>query len=71
MSASDEEYLISLRGLGNAKIIYNSAVDTLHIVIDEEEADKAILLENNIIVRIKNGRVIEIEIQDVSKIIQE
>jgi len=71
MSASDEEYLISLRGLGNAKIIYNSAVDTLHIVIDEEEADKAILLENNIIVRIKNGRVIEIEIQDISKIIQE
>uniref|UniRef100_A0A7C4FAF4 DUF2283 domain-containing protein n=1 Tax=Ignisphaera aggregans TaxID=334771 RepID=A0A7C4FAF4_9CREN len=71
MSASDEEYLISLRGLGNAKIIYNSAVDTLHIVIDEEEADKAILLENNIIVRIKNGRIIEIEIQDVSKIIQE
>ena len=71
MSASDEEYLISLRGLGNAKIIYNSAVDTLHIVIDEEEADKAILLENNIIVRIKNSRVIEIEIQDVSKIIQE
>ena len=71
MDEGNEEYVIDLKSLGNAKIIYNSVTDTLHIIIDEGEADKAMLLENNIVVRIRNGRVIEIGIPDITKIIQE
>jgi hypothetical protein len=71
MDEGNEEYVVDLKNLGNAKIIYNSVTDTLHIIIDEGEADKAMLLENNIVVRIRNGRVIEIGIPDITKIIQE
>jgi hypothetical protein len=71
MSEQGNEYLINLKSLGNAKFIYCSATDTLHIIMDEGDADKELLLENNVIVRIRSGRVIEIAIQEVSKIVQE
>ncbi|MEM3973990.1 MAG: DUF2283 domain-containing protein [Ignisphaera sp.] len=69
--SSEEIYTIDLKDLEKAKIIYDRASDSLHIIIDEEEADKALLLENNIVVRIKDNRIIEIEIQDIGKLVQE
>ena len=66
-----EEYVVNLKALENAKIIYDSVADSLHIIIDEGEADKALLLENDIVVRIRGNNIIELIIQGISRFVRE
>ncbi len=63
--------MINLKSLEKAKLIYDKVSDSIHIIIEEEDADKAVLLENNIAIRIKNGKIIEITIYDLTKILQD
>lgn len=58
---------VDINALGNAMIIYDPTTDTLHINITDEEADEVILLENGIIVRIKNGMLIGITVQNITR----
>lgn len=58
---------LDLQKLENATIIYDETTDTLYVNMDEEEADEVIMLENNVIVRIKRDTVIGLSIQGVTR----
>lgn len=59
--------ILDINKLEKAIVIYDNTTDTLHINIEDKEADEVILLENSIIVRIKDGIVIGLSIQGVSR----
>ncbi|MEM5822100.1 MAG: DUF2283 domain-containing protein, partial [Ignisphaera sp.] len=56
---------LDLMELEKATVIYDNITNSLHIVISDEEADEILLLENNIVVKLSQGRVISLTIQDV------
>lgn len=56
---------LDLMELEKATVIYDNITNSLHIVISDEEADEILLLENNIIVKLSQGRVVSLTIQDV------
>lgn len=58
---------IDLSKLEKAVIIYDQLTDTLHINLADEEAEETLLLENGIIVKIKNGSLVGLSIQGVLK----
>ena len=66
MSAS-REYLIG--NLDRVRLDYDRATDTLHISFGEpsEEVDEAILTEDDVGFRIKDGRVVSITIYNLLK----
>lgn len=59
--------ILDLIELEKATVIYDNITNSLHIVISDEEADEILLLENNIIVKLSQGRVVSLTIQDVSR----
>ncbi|MEM2389253.1 MAG: hypothetical protein QW215_03325, partial [Ignisphaera sp.] len=48
---------LDLMELEKATVIYDNITNSLHIVISDEEADEILLLENNIVVKLSQGRV--------------
>jgi len=54
----NRKVLLDIDMLEKATIVYDSTTDTLHINLSEEEAEEVTLLENNIIVRIKDGKLV-------------
>lgn len=71
----NEEYIakaqkkleLDLGKLEKAVIIYDRTTDTLHISLSDEEADEILLLENGVIVRIKEGILVGLSVQNISK----
>lgn len=59
--------ILDLSELEKAIVVYDVVTNTLHIMISEEEADETILLENNIIVKLSQGKIVSISIQDILK----
>lgn len=59
--------IIDLSKLEKAIIIYDQLTDTLHINLVDEEAEETLLLENGIIVKIRNGSLIGLSIQGILK----
>ncbi|MEM1526757.1 MAG: DUF2283 domain-containing protein [Ignisphaera sp.] len=62
-----KKVVVDLGKLEKAIVIYDQLTDTLHINLADEEAEETLLLENGIIVRIKNGSLVGLSIQGVSK----
>jgi uncharacterized protein YuzE len=58
---------LNLAMLEKATIVYDQLTDTLHINLSEEEAEETILLENGIVVRVKNDKLIGLSVQSISK----
>jgi uncharacterized protein YuzE len=58
---------LDLAMLEKATIVYDQLTDTLHINLSEEEAEETILLENGIVVRVKNDKLIGLSVQSISK----
>ncbi len=67
MNRGAKKAILDLSELEKAIVIYDVMTNTLHIIISEEEADETILLENNIIVKFSQGKIVSISIQDVLK----
>jgi len=63
----NRKVLLDIDMLEKATIVYDSTTDTLHINLSEEEAEEVTLLENNIIVRIKDGKLVGLSIQSVTR----
>jgi len=62
---NSKRVILDLSELEKATVIYDSITDSLHIVLSNEEADETILLENNIIVKLNQRKIISLTIQDV------
>uniref|UniRef100_A0A7C5YY40 DUF2283 domain-containing protein n=1 Tax=Ignisphaera aggregans TaxID=334771 RepID=A0A7C5YY40_9CREN len=62
---NSKKVVLDLSELEKATVIYDSITDSLHIVLSNEEADETILLENNIIVKLNQRKIISLTIQDV------
>jgi len=62
---NSKKVILDLSELEKATVIYDSITDSLHIVLSNEEADETILLENNIIVKLNQRKIISLTIQDV------
>lgn len=62
-----KKVVVDLSKLEKAIVIYDQLTDTLHINLTDEEAEETLLLENGIIVRIKNGSLVGLSIQGISK----
>jgi uncharacterized protein YuzE len=65
--STSREYLIG--NLDRVRLDYDRATDTLHISFGEpsEEVDEAILTEDDVGFRIKDGRVVSITIYNLLK----
>jgi uncharacterized protein YuzE len=65
--SASREYLIG--NLDRVRLDYDRATDTLHISFGEppEEVDEAILTEDDVGFRIKDGRVVSITIYNLLK----
>jgi len=68
-SESEEEFIakVDLKRLSKANFIYDDASDTLHIQISNEEPDETVMLENDIIVRLKSGLIVELAITGIKR----
>jgi len=68
-SESEEELIakVDLKRLAKASFIYDDASDTLHIQISNEEPDETVMLENDIIVRLKSGLIVELAITGIKR----
>jgi hypothetical protein len=62
---NSKRVILDLSELEKATVINDSITDSLHIVLSNEEADETILLENNIIVKLNQRKIISLTIQDV------
>jgi len=58
---------VDLDELEKAFVQYDEASDTLYINLSDEEPDETVLLENDIVVRIRNGRIIGLTILNLSR----
>lgn len=58
---------MDLDELEKAFVQYDEASDTLYINLSDEEPDETVLLENDIVVRIRNGRIIGLTILNLSR----
>lgn len=61
----EKKALIDLIKLGQAMIVYDEMTDTLHINLVDDEADEVLMLENGVIVRLKEGFVIGFSIPNI------
>jgi len=68
-SESEEEFIakVELKRLAKANFIYDDASDTLHIQLSNEEPDETLMLENDIIVRLKSGLIVELAITGIKR----
>ncbi len=67
MSEMKRVYTVDLDELEKAFVQYDEASDTLYINLSDEEPDETVLLENDIVVRIRNGRIIGLTILNLSR----
>jgi len=58
---------IDLDELENAVIKYSDIEDALYIVLSDEEEDEMLLLSNDIVLKLRNGRVISITVRGVKE----
>jgi len=65
------ELVVYLDELENAFIRYDELSDTLYLNLSNEEADETLLLENNIIVHVKNNRIVSLTILDLLRRVKE
>ncbi|HID80636.1 MAG TPA: DUF2283 domain-containing protein [Ignisphaera sp.] len=65
------QLVVYLDELEHAFIRYDEISDTLYINLSNEEADETLLLENNIIVHVKNNRIIGLTILDLLRRVKE
>ncbi len=71
-SSEDHKKLaLYLDELEQALVQYDESSDTLYIILSDEEADEVLLLENNIVVRAKNGRIIGLTVLELSRRVKE
>lgn len=71
-SSEDRKKLaLYLDELEQALVQYDESSDTLYIILSDEEADEVLLLENNIVVRAKNGRIIGLTVLELSRRVKE
>lgn len=61
------DLVISLDDIEKAMVLYDESLDTLYIEVPQTDAEEAILLENDIGIRIKGNRVVGIIVYNVSK----
>jgi len=61
------DLVISLDDIEKAIVLYDESLDTLYIEVPQTDAEEAILLENDIGIRIKGNRVVGIIVYNVSK----
>ncbi len=68
MSTDSESrrFVLDLEKLSKAIVRYDEATDTLYLVLSDEEPDETLLLENDIVVRIRGNEVIGITIRGIS-----
>ena len=71
MSEGIRRVWIDISDLEKAFIQYDEASDTLYINLSDEEADEVLMLENNIVIRIKEGRLIGLTILELSRRVKE
>lgn len=57
---------LNLEDVERASLLYDPTTDMLHIILSDEEADEVILLENNLVLRLKDCRLIEIDVAGLS-----
>jgi len=65
------QLVVYLDELEHAFIRYDELSDTLYINLSNEEADETLLLENNIIVHVKNNKIIGLTILDLLRRVKE
>ncbi len=61
------DLVINLDDIEKALVLYDESLDTLYIEVPQIDAEEAILLENDIGIRIKENRVVGIIVYNVSK----
>jgi uncharacterized protein YuzE len=59
--------VVDIAMLENATIVYDQVTDTLHISLSKEEAEEVILLENGVIVKIRDGKLVGLSVQGISR----
>ncbi len=59
--------VISLEDIEKAMVLYDESLDTLYIEIPQTDVEEAILLENDIGIRIKGNKLVGIIVYNVSK----
>ncbi len=70
-SENRKKLVLYLDELERAFVQYDESSDTLYINLSDEEADEVLLLENNIVVRVKGGRVIGLTVLELSRRVKE
>ncbi len=70
-SEDRKKLVLYLDELEQALVQYDESSDTLYINLSDEEADEILLLENNIVVRAKDGRVIGLTVLELSRRVKE
>lgn len=65
------QLVVDLDELEHAFIRYDELSDTLYINLSKEEADETLLLENNIIVHVKNNKIVSLTILDLLRRVKE
>ncbi len=71
MEESTRELTVNLDELSKAWIQYDEASDTLYIHLSDEEPDETLLLENDIVLKLKSNRIISITILNLFRRIRE
>jgi len=64
--SESRRFVLDLEKLSKAIVRYDEATDTLYLVLSDEEPDETLLLENDIVVRIRGNEVIGITIRGIS-----
>ena len=70
-SENRKKLVIYLDELEQALVQYDESSDTLYINLSDEEADEVLLLENNMVVRVKEGRIIGLTVLELSRRVKE
>jgi len=58
---------IDLEELENAIVKYDEVEDALYIVLSDEEEDEMLLLSNDIVIKLRGGRVISMTVRGVKE----